>query len=61
MCIYAGANVSVMNDSRAVGVVFFADRASWGTISPAFEDLDEMIAAQEKFLDAVGFGEGSVQ
>ncbi|MGA9882137.1 MAG: site-specific integrase [Candidatus Acidiferrales bacterium] len=25
------------------------------------EDLDEMIAAQEKFLDAVGFGTGSVQ
>ena len=24
-------------------------------------DLDEMIAAQEKFLDAVGFGSGSVQ
>lgn len=25
------------------------------------EDLDEMIAAQEKFLDAVGFESGSVQ
>ncbi len=25
------------------------------------EDLDEMIAAQEKFLDAVGFDAGSVQ
>jgi len=25
------------------------------------EDLDEMIAAQEKFLDAVGFEAGSVQ
>lgn len=25
------------------------------------EDLDEMIAAQEKFLDGVGFGSGSVQ
>jgi hypothetical protein len=25
------------------------------------EDLDEMIAAQEKFLDAVGFKSGSVQ
>jgi hypothetical protein len=25
------------------------------------EDLDEMIAAQEKFLDAVGFETGSVQ
>jgi len=27
----------------------------------ADEDLDEMIAAQEKFLDAVGFESGSVQ
>jgi hypothetical protein len=27
----------------------------------ADEDLDEMIAAQEKFLDSVGFEEGSVQ
>jgi len=25
------------------------------------EDLDEMMAAQEKFLDAVGFETGSVQ
>jgi hypothetical protein len=25
------------------------------------EDLDEMIAAQEKFLDAVGFEAGNVQ
>lgn len=25
------------------------------------EDLDEMIAAQEKFLDAVGFESGNVQ
>jgi len=25
------------------------------------EDFDEMIAAQEKFLDAVGFESGSVQ
>jgi len=25
------------------------------------EDLDEMIAAQEKYLDAVGFESGSVQ
>jgi integrase len=25
------------------------------------EDLDEMMAAQEKFLDAVGFESGSVQ
>jgi hypothetical protein len=25
------------------------------------EELDEMIAAQEKFLDAVGFESGSVQ
>jgi len=25
------------------------------------EDLDEMIAAQEKFLNAVGFESGSVQ
>ena len=25
------------------------------------EDLDEMIAAQEKFLDAVGFETGNVQ
>jgi hypothetical protein len=25
------------------------------------EDLEEMIAAQEKFLDAVGFESGSVQ
>ena len=25
------------------------------------EDLDEMIAAQEKFLDAVGFEAGGVQ
>jgi hypothetical protein len=25
------------------------------------EDLDEMIAAREKFLDAVGFESGSVQ
>ena len=27
----------------------------------ADEDLDEMIAGQEKFLDAVGFESGSVQ
>ena len=27
----------------------------------ADEDLDEMIAAQEKFLDAVGFYAGSIQ
>ena len=27
----------------------------------ADEDLDEMIAAQEKFLDAVGFESGNVQ
>ena len=27
----------------------------------ADEDLDEMIAAQEKYLDAVGFDSGSIQ
>jgi hypothetical protein len=28
---------------------------------PDHEDLDEMIAAQEKFLDAVGFESGGIQ
>jgi hypothetical protein len=47
---YAGANTSVTNDSIVVGVVFFAERCSCGTIRPAFALFHISINSAAVFL-----------
>src|ERR1700692_1058853 len=47
---YAGANTSVTNDSSVVGVVFFAERVSCGTMRPAFAPSHISISNSAVFL-----------
>src|ERR1700723_1490116 len=47
---YAGAKTSVTNDSSVVGVVFFAERCSSGTTSPAFAPFHISITSAAVFF-----------
>ena len=58
-----GAEIGGWHDSPSLTAPFFEDNLVSALAKGLYadEDLDEMIAAQEKCLDAVGFESGSVQ